>query len=80
MKTTADHIQALLSLTLTPESGAGRSYVSQVEDTHWPELLQVAEAHHVTLRAFAPLLNLPPDSVPDRVLCRIRPAIEAEHR
>lgn len=80
MKTTANHIHALLSLTLTPELDAGRSYVTGLEDVHWPELLQIAEAHHVTLRAFAPLLNLPADSLSDRVLRRIRPAVEAEHR
>jgi hypothetical protein len=79
MNTTADHINSLLQLALAPETDAGRSYLRGLEEAQWPELLALAEAHHVTLRAFEPLLNAPADSVPSRVLRRIGPAIAAEH-
>jgi hypothetical protein len=79
MKTTADHIHSLLLLTLAPETDAGRSYLREIEDAQWPELLALAEAHHVTLRAFEPLLSAPTDSVPSHVLRWIGPAIQAEH-
>ncbi len=79
MKTTADHINSLLLLTLAPGADAGRSYLCELKDDQWPELLEVAESHHITLRAFEPLLNFPAGSVPDRVLAWIRPAVQAEH-
>ncbi len=79
MKTATDHIESLLLLTLAPGSNAGTSRLSKLEETQWPELLDLAEAHHVTLRAFEPLLRFSSNSVLNRVSGWIRPVIEAEH-
>ncbi len=80
MKITADYLNSLLLLTLAPGASAGMSYLCELKDTQWPELLDLAESHHVTLRAFEPLLNLPAGSVSGRVLDWIRPAVQAEHQ
>lgn len=77
MKKTADHLRALILLTLVPESDSGKSYLHELDEAHWPTLLDLAESHHVTIRAFEPLLRLP---IADHVLRWIKPAVEAQHR
>lgn len=77
MKTADDHIRSLLALSLDPENASGRLYVQALQESEWPEFLELAESHHATLRAFEPLLGAS-GGIPDHALRRIKGAVDAE--